>query len=144
MASNGVTSVNNPRILRYADVLLLRAEAVLKSGGSKEEAIGYINDIRERARGAGTIPADHPTSETSDATIMEWIMNERFLELAGEGQRWFDLRRWHIAGDITLDNAFFAPTNAAAMNFLPARHLFFPIPSGETDKNPNITQNADY
>jgi starch-binding outer membrane protein, SusD/RagB family len=144
MAGNGVTSVNNPRMLRFADVLLLKAEAVLKSGGSKAEAIGYINDVRTRARGAGAIPANYSTAETSDATIMGWIRNERFLELAGEGQRWFDLRRWHIAGDITLSGAFFDPTNATAMNFLPARHLYFPIPSAEIDKNPNITQNPDY
>ena len=36
------------------------------------------------------------------ATIMQWIMDERFVELAGEGHRWDDLRRWHAAGDINL------------------------------------------
>lgn len=144
MAGNGVTSVNNPRILRYADILLLKAEALIRSGGSKSEAIGYINDIRTRARGAGAVPANYSTGETNNATIMGWIMDERFLELAGEGQRWLDLRRWHIAGDITLNNAFFDPTNMQAMNFLPARHLYFPIPSDEIDKNPNIAQNPDY
>lgn len=144
MAGNGVTSINNPRMLRYADVLLLKAEAILKAGGSKAEAIGFINEIRTRARGAGAVPADYSTGETNDAAIMGWIMNERFLELAGEGQRWLDLRRWHIAGDITLSNAFFDPTNSTAMNFLPGRHLYFPIPSSEIDKNPNITQNPDY
>lgn len=143
-ASNGVTSVNNPRILRYADVLLLKAEAILQSGGSKAEAIGLVNEVRTRARGAGAVPANYSTGETDAATIMGWIMNERFLELAGEGQRWFDLRRWHKAGTITLNNAFFDPTNAATMNFLPNRHLFFPIPNAELDKNPNITQNPDY
>lgn len=144
MAGNGVTSVNNPRILRFADVLLLKAEALVKSGGSKAEAIGYINDVRTRARGAGSVPANYSTAETSEATIMGWIRNERFLELAGEGQRWLDLRRWHIAGDITLTGAYFDPTNTTSMNFLAARHLYFPIPTAELDKNPNITQNPDY
>lgn len=144
MASNGVTSVNNPRILRYADVLLLKAEAILQSGGSTAEAIGLINDVRTRARGAGTSPDNYSTAQTDRTIILNWIINERFLELAGEGQRWFDLRRWHKAAYITLNNAFFNPTNAAAMNFIPARHLYFPIPSSEIDRNPLITQNPDY
>ena len=146
-ANNGNGSVNNARILRLGDVILLKAEAVLKSGGSKAEAIGLINQIRTRARNmapGGTVPADRNVSETNDATIMGWIMTERFLELAGEGQRWFDLRRWHKAGYITLNNAFFDAANSAALSFDPAKHLVFPIPINEIDRNPNITQNNGY
>ena len=102
-------SKDNYRILRLADVKLLQAEAILQSGGSTTAAIGFINEVRTRARNmvaGGTIPADYSTAETDKATIMNWIMNERFLELAGEGQRWFDIRRWHMQGIITLDNNF--------------------------------------
>lgn len=144
---NGASSVNNPRILRYADVLLLKAEAILKSGGSKSEAIGLINQIRGRARAMvvdGTIPADLNTAITDNATIMQWIMDERFRELAfEEGIRWMDLRRWHLAGDITLDDAFFNSTNGNFNIQLP-KHLYFPIPSGELDLNPNMKQNPEY
>lgn len=142
LTQSGVASANNPRILRYADVLLLKAEAVLQSGGSTTEAIGLINQVRARARGAGTTPADYSTSETDKTKIMTWIMNERFIELAGEGQRWFDLRRWHLQGIITLNNAFFDAN--VPMAFDPAKHLFMPIPNSELDVNPNMQQNNGY
>ncbi|HRO45771.1 RagB/SusD family nutrient uptake outer membrane protein [Agriterribacter sp.] len=141
-----VGSVNNPRILRYADVLLLKAEATLQSGGSAAEAIGYINEVRTRARSmvaGGTIPANYATAETDKTKIMNWIMNERLIELAGEGQRWFDIRRWQMQGIITLDNAFFS-SNTSTMSFQLPKHLLFPIPSSEIDVNPNVPQNAGY
>ena len=145
LANSGVGSVNNYRILRYADVLLLKAEAVLQSGGSTAEAIGYINQVRTRARamGAGVEPANYSTAETNKTTIMNWIINERFLELAGEGQRWFDLRRWQLQGIINLDNAFFS-SNLSTVSFQLPKHLNFPIPNSEIDVNPNVTQNAGY
>lgn len=146
-APNGAGSVNNPRILRYADVLLLKAEAILQSGGQTSDAIALINQVRKRARdmvSGGTVPADYSTAETNKTTIMNWIMNERLLELAGEGQRWFDIKRWHVAGYITLDNAFFSPANTQAMSFQAPKHLLLPIPIDEIDKNPNVKQNPGY
>jgi tetratricopeptide (TPR) repeat protein len=145
-AGNGVGSINNYRILRYADVLLLNAEAILQSNGSTAEAIGLINQVRARARAmapAGTSPADRSTAESNRTTIMDWIMTERLVELAGEGQRWFDLRRWHLQGVITLNNAFFSSNTAANMNFQ-IKHLYFPIPNSEIDVNPNMRQNPGY
>jgi hypothetical protein len=142
----GVGSLNNPRLLRYADVLLLEAEATLQSGGSTAAAIGFINQVRTRARAmvpAGTEPADFPTTETSAVVIMQWIMDERLRELAGEGQRWFDLRRWSTQGIITLNNAFFSPTVPINMNYQD-KNIFFPIPSTEIDVNVNVQQNPGY
>ena len=72
------------------------------------EAVGFINDVRSRARNmvsGGTIPANLNTGETNKATIMQWIMDERLRELGAEGGRWWDLRRWAIGGIITLNNA---------------------------------------
>lgn len=142
---SGVGSVNNPRLLRYADVLLLKAEAVLQSGGSTTTAVELINEVRTRARnmGGGTVPANYATAETDRTVIMNWLMNERFLELSGEGQRWLDLRRWHMQGVITLNNAFF-DSRAATMSFEAPKHLVLPIPTIETDVNPNIVQNTGY
>lgn len=139
----GVVSLNNNRILRYADVLLLKAEAVLQSGGSTTEAIDLINQVRTRARGAGAEPANFSTAQTNKTIIMQWIMDERLRELAGEGHRWFDLRRWHMAGYITLDNAFFSSTAPGDMDFK-TTNLLFPIPNNETDVNPNVVQNPGY
>lgn len=139
----GGASNNNPRILRYADVLLLKAEALNESGGSTTDAINLINQVRARARGAGSSPADRDNSVTDRDVIRQWIMDERLMELAGEGQRWFDIRRWAIAGQITPDNAFFSSAIPGDMGFQ-SKHLYFPIPTEETDANPNITQNPGY
>jgi hypothetical protein len=91
----------------------------------------------------GTEPADYSTTETSQATIMNWIINERLVELAGEGQRWLDLRRWHIGGIIALDNAYFS-SNTSTMSFQIPKHLLLPIPNSERDVNPNVNQNEGY
>jgi starch-binding outer membrane protein, SusD/RagB family len=141
---SGSSSTNNPRILRYADVLLLKAEALNESNGSTSEAIDLINQVRTRARGAGASPVNLSTGESDRAVIRQWIMDERLMELAGEGQRWFDLRRWHMAGLITLNNAFFNSDLSGDMGFNPDRHLNFPIPTSETDVNPNVVQNNGY
>jgi hypothetical protein len=153
------SSVNNPRILRLADVLLIKAEAVLKSGGSKSEAIGLINQIRTRARNsaspAAAEPADRNTAETNDATIMQWIMDERMMELAGEeAHRWFDLRRWNRAGYInmstwTADDNGFSSVRTQDFAFTDwynatGGKMWYPIPLIETDNNPNVKQNTGY
>jgi hypothetical protein len=143
---SGVGSVNNPRLLRYADVLLLKAEATLQSGGSTEAAINLINQVRTRARNmvaGGNAPANYSTAETNKTTIMNWIINERLLELAGEGQRWIDLRRWQMQGIINLDNNFFS-SNTSTMSFQSPKHLNLPIPNSEVDVNPNVAQNQGY
>jgi len=141
-----VLSLINNRIIRYSDVLLMKAEAVLQSNGNTATAIDLINEVRARARSlvpAGTVPANLNNGETDKATIMQWIMDERFLELAGEGHRWFDIRRWHLAGFIDLGNDFFSSSNSADMRF-DEHFLNFPIPTNETDVNPNIVQNPGY
>lgn len=152
------TSMNNPRILRYADILLLRAEAVLKSGGNKADAIGLINQIRTRARGAGAIPADLNTGETDETTIMQWIMDERFRELAADDDhRWFDLKRWHYAGYIDLStwDGGNGPTGFSCSrpssefkfhDFYVATEgkLWYPIPTSEINSNNLVLQNPGY
>ncbi|MDR3716958.1 MAG: RagB/SusD family nutrient uptake outer membrane protein [Puia sp.] len=145
-AEGSVNSLNNVRILRYADVLLLEAEATLQSGGDPAAAIGFINQVRTRARNmvsGGTVPANLDATVTDATTIMQWIMDERLRELACEGGRWFDLRRWAIGGTITLNNAFFSSQEPGRMAY-DDHYLYFPIPISETSKNPNITQNKDY
>ena len=142
-------SINNPRILRYADVLLLKAEAIVRSNGNLSEAIGLINQVRERARNSaedGTpsaVPADRSTSESSSATVLEWIFQERRLEMAfEEGHRWWDLRRRHIAGEIDLTKHDFSSTRT---DFgFEAKHVYFPLPNREVNDNPNLNQNPGY
>lgn len=147
--SGTVGSVNNVRILRYAESKLLAAEALLLSGGSKSEAIGHINDVRERARTwAGTAqPADRNASETDDATIMGWIEDERAAELMGEEQiRWFDLKRWDARGYKSLANwgggdDHFSTDLSGNFQFVYPKHLLLPIPQAEMNANEAIIEN---
>lgn len=146
--SNPGASANNARILRYADVLLLQAEALVQSGGSVAEAIGLVNQVRTRARNmrtGGTVPANLPTTLTA-AQAMDAIRTERLLELAGEeSHRWFDLRRWHRGGQIDLGSSFdFSSDQPTQFGFDIAKHLLFPIPLSETDNNPEVKQNQGY
>ena len=81
----------NIRILRYADVLLIAAEA-LNENGKTQEALTYLNTVRARARGSN--PNLLPDVTTTDqAALRQRIWRERRVELAMEQHRWFDLKR---------------------------------------------------
>lgn len=136
----GVSSTNNYRLIRYADVKLLAAEAYLQTG-DQGKALKQVNDVLKRAREStkdGT-PSDVPADLT--AVTMNNIMDERFRELAGEaGIRWTDLRSWHVAGFINLstwkpiDFGYIYPE--AGFAFAAPKHLLFPVPQREMDTNP--------
>ena len=145
-------SANNERVLRYADLKLMAAEAYAKTDNAAA-AVEQLNDVRERARawaaafgyGDGTVPADYPGS-SDQATVLEWIRNERFVELAGEGQRWWDLKRWHAAGDIDLtgwdgSDEDFSTELASPVQFDVNTNLVFPLPQAEIERNSAITGN---
>ena len=147
------SSINNERVLRYGDLVLMIAEAELKSG-NPSAAIAHVNQIRTRARdwgltsgaGDGISPANYNTGETNSATIMQWIMDERYIELAGEGQRWWDLKRWHEAGDLDLtgwtgSDEHFSTNLASSSQFDVNKHLLFPLPQTEIDRNEGILEN---
>ncbi len=155
LANTGVGSLNNVRLLRYADAKLLAAEAILLSGGNKADAIGLINDVRTRARnwaasagvGDGSEPADRNVAETDNAVIMQWIEDERVCELLGEPWiRWFDLKRWDARGykDLSTwggDDEHFSTDLSAAFQFEYPKHLLLPLPQDEVDRNEQIVEN---
>jgi hypothetical protein len=134
--------------LRYADVLLLKAEAIVRSGGDLNEAIGLVNQIRQRARLStedgveAAVPADHG-AQTDAATVLDLIFQERRLELAcEEGHRWYDLRRRHLAGEISLTNWDFSSVrNDFAFQ---AFNINMPLPENEVLQNPNLNPNEGY
>ncbi len=148
-----ISSGNNTRLLRLGDVKLAAAEAFLATGNSGE-ALKQINDIRERARNSSAdgVPSAVPAALSS--VTMDDIMNERFVELAGEeGHRWTDLRRWHAAGYINLaewtaaDFGFPSIYDESLFVFDVGRHLLLPIPTSELDRNPLMAasgQNPGY
>ena len=82
----------NQRVIRYADVLLLQAEA-LNEQGRPADAVPLINEVRQRP-GVALKPLS-PSSFTQ-ASLRTQLMHERATELAGEGVRWFDLQRWGL------------------------------------------------
>lgn len=152
-------NANNPRILRLADCILLKAEAIAKSGGDLITAVGLVNEIRTRARNSafGTPsvePANLPTTGLTVESVLAAVRNERFLELAGEDHhRWFDLRRWNAHNDINLstwtanDSGFSSPLADFKFSDFYSKtegKLLYPIPSNETETNPNVTQNPGY
>lgn len=75
-------------VIRYADVILMYAEALNSGDDDQTEAVKYINPIRKRAGLAGLVAADY-----DQASLHEALLDERRLEFAGENVRWFDLRR---------------------------------------------------
>lgn len=141
-----VTSGNNPRLLRLADVKLAVAEAYLQTG-NEPAARQQLNDIRKRARlstadgSEAAVPADFNTAVTMDD-----IMKERLLELAGEEDiRFSDMKRWHAAGYINLEEWAEKPyemwgyDEANKINpfeFNVEKNLLLPIPQSEIEANP--------
>lgn len=117
-------------ILRYADVLLMKAEA-LNELGQTALAEDYLNMVRNRA-GLEDIEG------LSQADFRNAVLHERRIELAFEGQRWFDLIRVNN-GEYGLNFLRSIGRNNASQ-----KHLLFPIPQIELDRNPNLVQNPGY
>lgn len=127
-------SGNNYRYLRYADVLLLYAEAL---NGANQTAAAYewVDMVRARA-GLAALSVLRP-GLTADA-FLEQLKHERITELSGEGHRWEDLQRW---GDLGPQLAGRDPGFA---HFVKGRDELLPIPQLDLDINQNIEQNPNY
>ena len=139
--ANANDSNNDWIVIRYADVLLMYAEAENELNGPAN-AISYINDVRRRAYGNNA--NDLTAAQTSSQDNMRLaIENERRLELNMEGHRWFDLLRTGRA--VAVMNASFTryqTKNGSTVIQISAPHnLLFPIPLREIQLNPKLTQN---
>jgi len=118
-------------VMRYSEVLLMKAEALNELGQTSQAAVP-LNLVRARAG----LPA--VSSGMSQAAFREKVLHERRMELAFEGQRWFDLIRVNN-GQYGLDFLHsIGKANASA------KHLLLPIPQIEIDRNPNLIQNPGY
>lgn len=125
--------------IRYADILLLKAEALIDKGDF-QGAANIINQTRNRA-GLGNLP---PQATTSKDAILRAYMKERRLELALEGQRWFDLVRLNKVEEVM--NAVYAKDEGRPAQVYPFTSLSYilPIPQDVIDQNPNLIQNPGY
>jgi hypothetical protein len=150
IALTSFTSGMNLHLIRYAEVLLNYAEAK-QSLGQMDESV-WNNTIRALRQRAGfTDPAALNFPGTADLTNI--IRRERRAELAMEGLRTDDIRRWKIAettlngyvhgarfGDAAVDNGYIR----AQRRTFTAKDYLWPIPSSEIGLNPNLTQNPGY
>jgi hypothetical protein len=140
----------NGIVIRLAEMYLIFAECALKTGRDTDRALGYINAIRTRA--------GMPEAAQLDERLVRY---ERRIELAFEGLRYFDLKRWDLGP--ALLNGWALGCRNGTMNsatgqitwseghilleervFQPQRNYLLPIPQTEMDRNPNITQNPGY
>ncbi|MBK8700057.1 MAG: RagB/SusD family nutrient uptake outer membrane protein [Saprospiraceae bacterium] len=112
----------NLRLLRYADILLLAAEAHNETGNASA-AVSLVNIVRKRARGTNNfILPDIAVADQN--TLRDKIRKERRVELAMEQHRWFDLLRWGMAGEVMRTHG---------KNFIDGKHELFPLPQTEID-----------
>ena len=133
----GNGSSNDYPVIRYADVLLMYAEASNELDNSTE-AHTYINMVRKRARFDGTVDRNTAPDyvNLSKEAFRAAVLKERRMEFVAEGQRWFDLVRTK-----TLETL----VPVAKPGITPApKHYLYPIPQRELDLNPNLVQNTGY
>ncbi len=136
----------NMTILRYADVLLMRAEALIELNQNLPEAVSLINQIRNRV-GMPNITV------ASQSELREKLRHERRVETAFEGLRYFDIIRWRIAGEVKSGNVYGARLKAVNENmdhkfveerFWDDKMYLFPVPQEAIDNNGNLVQNEGW
>ncbi|PTN07548.1 RagB/SusD family nutrient uptake outer membrane protein [Mangrovibacterium marinum] len=131
----------NWRYIRYADVLLMYAEAVLNGGNSQASItpLEAVNQVRSRANLAN-LPA----------LTLEDVKHERVLELALEGHRYYDLLRWGELAErfnaLQNSDSYFKKfvSSSDFQGFVSNKHEWLPIPINEINTNPSINQNPGY
>lgn len=130
----------NISIIRYADVLLMLAEAA-NENNKTAEAIGFVNEVRERSHAK-------PIAGMAKDQLREHIRHtERPVELAMEwGVRWFDLMRWARGNTAKLNvkNTLVQHGKPSAANYVEDKHIRYPIPLKEISVNPLLKQNNLY
>ena len=145
----------NYHIIRYADVLLMAAEAAAESG-NLEKARGYVNQVRSRAKNSPT--ADSGPNYVIDTYNSAWtdasaarsaVRHERRIELGMEGHRLFDLRRW--GNMVETLNTYIGhegrtiPPFASRVNTVSSKHNTLPIPLNAIDSSEGaLSQNPGH
>ena len=136
-SANGWASTNRQYLLRLADIILLKVEA-LNELGQLEDARAEVDRVRARVGLNGTDASDKATMKLA-------IENERRLELAQEGQRWDDLKRYGRAVEVmnSLVEVDLRTGTPKVYNMTPEK-LLLPVPQSERDRNPRLGQNTGY
>jgi hypothetical protein len=144
---DGTTDDNNGQdwyILRYADVLLMRAEALIETGNTGQEVYDLINQVRQRV-GMPTIEEVEGTG-LSPAELTDLLRHERRGELAFENTRFPDLKRWGTVREAYARSADDSKPGGDAtpilanVSYQGERSIILPIPQAELDANPALEQ----
>lgn len=139
----GQSYLNNI-VIRYADVLLSKAEAIIETGGNVDEAIALINRIRtERDNVKITLL---PMGLSRDEARQK-LRHERRIEFALEGLYWMDIRRWNIGKEIYPVHIYDHNGDIIETKFpngYPEYYNLLPIPDSERSLNENLTQNPGW
>ena len=152
----------NYTIIRFADVLLMAAEAEIEAG-SLDKALGYINQVRARAANSahwvknpdGSNAANYDIALYSSFPSKDFatkaLRMERKLELSGEGHRFFDLVRWGTAADelnkyLPYEAAQGLVTKFGGARFTAGKNEYYPIPQTQIDIQGSdvLSQNSGY
>jgi len=149
--SNRTNCGINLIIIRYAETLLTAAEARIELNTELDKAREYINIIR--AREDVSMP---PITATSQSALREAVRHERTIELALEGNRFFDVKRWKTAETVCnkdrIEGIRYVDKNSGELvtvstdykKKFTSRDYLWPIPYNERQLNPNLTQNKDW
>lgn len=150
------TTYNAFIIFRYAEAYLLRAEALVETGGDNKEAKALVKVIRDRAGNTNDI--DETVNTLYEGSLLKLIRNEQRVEFAQEGLRFYDLRRWNILLEEMnkpiegIEYMDYSPGKKVRKVYTPAvreantqRDFWWPIPQAEIDLNQGyMTQNANW
>lgn len=129
-------------LIRLGDVILMLAEAYNEAGYT-DKAVTEVNKIRARVGMPGLNSGAEWLAVEDKADMAERIRRERAFELAGEGQRYWDLRRWGLLEN-SVKNATDIFGDLMYTRSYQKRHELWPIPLVEMDRNPNLTQNEGW
>ncbi|WP_165793138.1 RagB/SusD family nutrient uptake outer membrane protein [Sphingobacterium haloxyli] len=155
-------------LMRYAEVLLTYAEAKIELGDIDQTVIDAINEVRGRP----SVQMPLAQANASQQELRKLVRYERTVELALEGFRFFDIRRWRIAEDVLPGNMLGRRTKAhwfdeviptfnavgkpaynnerqifqilSTNTFDPGKHYLWPVPQRELDLNPTLGQNPGW
>jgi len=136
-------------VLRYAELLLVKAEAENELNGPTPAAYEALNAIRRRAywnpyANSQNQPADGTPLELSGLSKEQFrqaVQDERYREFVTEGNRWFDLKRWHILVKTIKEKV---PADDLKYKNISTRNYYLPVPLTQIELNPKLEQNWGY
>ena len=140
-ADEAYTSIDWP-MFRTADAYLMAAEAILREGGDRNKALGYVNEVRMRAYMSDNYGSNAVSGKIADGDLtLDFILDERQRELASECVRRTDLIRY---GKFTKGYNWDWKNGERLGSDVDDKYNLFPIPESELTNNPTLVQNDGY